>query len=800
MAPITTDASLGLVTARDPSSLKPGELAEAVGCEYRIGSPHLYKQNGRIYIATVPSSAAIRALHRFQYDTGDDVLVAVTGDKVYEGAVSTSPTLTTVGLSGLGTTVIPHFVGYQDEWLMCAGDSGNYVREASGTWHINGLARPSGVPTAASVTGSSTAQRPTTDTGSYTNPTRAYDTDSGTYGIASVGITDSTTTHTFTIGTNVSGSGRRLFIDHEGNTVSAPPGPSHLPPKLEPPTTSEEECIITVEYSTDGGTNFEVIRATSGLTYFNRVTDNALLDDSLNFNTTPLIVRVTTEAGVHKIYDIRVSVGASTAVTAENPITYGYREVFTDTNDQQHASNLSQIAEIAVADFTGIYGITLTLPAKTNTQATSYEIFRSVDEDGGGYPNMYRVGTTTAGAGTWVDDFFYPIDEIPDTVQLPTLTVLFADGQESFYEPNGQAPNAILALPYSGAMAYVPVDPTLSHRVYYSLASTLSPVALEQVPAFQYLDFQTPTNDTITSMALTNGGRSLLAFFNGYTMIVNYLPQSTDGIFDNRVKEYVSNTRGCAGVHACCEFSLPSGQTLVAAVDALGLWVTNGVSEMTEWSRDLDWDTLFDGVDLSTVQLVDNTEKRRVELLFIDTAGDRQEMHLFYGRMKQGEAGLLPLVTGPHPMGVRCKHYCQLDTAWEGFSGSAAADGKVYLEESGFADEAQGYDATGIVPFTFTLGDVYVAGLGASQLVESSTPKFAATLSKSFTMRTALLRDKGYARTITKTFAAGTQSKVYIHGYCDRYRVTFSDLTATEAPPFIGNEIRVRGAGDKRDS
>jgi hypothetical protein len=457
---------------------------------------------------------------------------------------------------------------------------------------------------------------------------------------------------------------------------------------------------------------------------------------------------------------------------------------------------------VPVSAYNGAYGIVLTIPAKVNAHAARLKIYRSVDTPGGGYPFLYAVGDIPAAASpsTWVDDFSRIPSAVPTDVNLlASFQVFYPTGETSVFPANGVAPLASLSFPFQGAVIYIPVDPALSHFAYYSMASTISKASLEQVPGFQYLDFQSPRNDTIVSGAVTNGGRSFLAFFSTYTMLVNYLPQAADGVFDNRVKEYVSNNRGCIGKHACCEFTLPSGQTLVAAVDALGLWFTNGISEMAEWSRDIVWGDIFAGVDLCTAILTDNTPKRRLELLYTAANGTKKELHFFYGRMKQGEAGALPLITGPHPMGVACKHYTQTATEWVGFSGSSSTDGKVFREEGSAADEAHGYDSTGIVPFTFTLGDIYAGGLSSAHIVESARPKFTSELSKTITMTGTFIRDTGPTTTRSKTFAIGSQAVVYWHKYCDRHSITFSDLTPTACPGFVGYELTVRAAGPARD-
>jgi hypothetical protein len=198
----------------------------------------------------------------------------------------------------------------------------------------------------------------------------------------------------------------------------------------------------------------------------------------------------------------------------------------------------------------------------------------------------------------------------------------------------------------------------------------------------------TAENDEIVSLAKTNSGRTLLAFFQRYTMLVSTLPQATDpGVFDTRIIEYVSTQRGALGRLSTVEFDAGQGRTLAASADALGLWVTDGVSAQAEWAVDLDWDTLLATMnDVSAVELVNNPKKDRLEMIYEDTSNDYQEYHFYYGRMKQdGDGQASPIITGPHPVGIRCKHYGIAGGTWVGWSGDAGGT-------AGAAPDAEAFD------------------------------------------------------------------------------------------------------------
>lgn len=802
MPTLHNDASLGIVTSRDASSLRPGEMVSATGCEYHVGSPHLYKLPGRTSTDTA-LGAAVDAVVKLQYESGD-ILTAVCGGSVYESTLSTSPTFGAATLTGLTSGATPQFTGIQEKWLMWNGTDDNYLRESDGTWRRVGMQPPLAAPTAAVISGSTASHYPTAVSGSYGNPSLACDAVGDTSSIGMVDETTSTRTQTWKFTTNLATTNRYLKIFHKA-TGSA--GATHGPAKGEQTTTDSSNAIVTISYSTDGGVNYtQLLRqgVSIGLT-----TISVLLNDALVM-TNNLYVKASISGTVgfasHFMYTIKVSAGRSATTPVTNDLYYGFTEVYIDDDGIVHEGNMleSTIVKVDAATANNTYGITLTFPAKATPHATKYYIYRSIMEAGGGYPNMYLIDQVAAGAGNWIDDFdpLIPLDEAASDTIYPTLDVLYPTGETLSWSAHGPPPKAKAIVYFNGSALYLPADPSLGSRVYYSLPSTIASAGLEQIPDPYYLQFQTPRNDLGTALAVTNGGKSALVFFENYTMIVNYLPQSTDpGGFDNRVVEYVSNIRGCAGPRATMEFTLPAGQTLVAAVDSLGLWVTNGVNMVQEWSKDLDWVTAFNGVDLTTVTLVDKPHKRRLELLFVGTDGTHQEYHFFYGRMKQdGDGGPAPLITGPHPSGCSCKHYCTIDGVWQGFGGDASTTGDVFLEDSGWADASNGYDTEGNIPWVWESPDVYLQGFSVAQILEQINPKFTDHGEpKAFTILLSFHRDKGKSYSKTKTYTAGEQQQVYVHAYADRHSVQFSDISTTESPAFIGYDVEMRGGGPTRD-
>jgi hypothetical protein len=695
----------------------------------------VYKQPGRT--ATGNSfSGLVLGIHKFTYETGDNKLIAYTGTEppgrgegrggrtgtVYEAEPTTTPNFQTSGLDGLSAGAIPQFSSFNDTWIMVNGADTNYVREANavsvdttgdgnsnwtkGNWRPLGLFPPSATTTWSELSlGTGVEKRPASSTGAYTTPGNAFDSNVDTFTHGTVNLATITVTETFTYTGTITdlGGSFALNVVHQGGSSE---NTFDINPNSESVTVSYINATHTIEVSEDSGANWTTI-STLSTPYTKRTTSytfQTLTPGGGTLDVSTVRVRATTTRAVAisdeyawaagRLYDIVIDNGESTSTfTSENDFFYMITERYTDSDEVTHESIGSSLS---VAVTPGVHGaITIDLPpAATNAHTQYFVIYRSLDAAGQGYPFLYEV----AEVGVWEAGGTYA-DRISDIAldsdgERPGFTVL--TGTEKAYEVlpilyptnevvytalNGAPPLAKLARLFQGSMVYVP---TRGNRIHYSIPTNISSQGAEQVPSEYYLEFLTPLNDDVVSISAANAGRSLIVYFERYTMLVNYLPQATDpGVFDTRVKEYVSTHRGCGGRLLSLELDVGAGRTIAVAVDKLGLWSTDGVSALQEWSRDLDWDTLMSGVDLTIAELVNNAEMRRIELLYTDTSGDRQELHFFYGRLKQDNDGnQSTYITGPHPMGVRCRHYdLDEDGEWQGWSGGAG--GTATLEPTG---------------------------------------------------------------------------------------------------------------------
>lgn len=836
----------GLTNSPEKSTLQEGELNKAEGCEYRLGTSEIHKQPGRSIANSSGIGSSLLNIHRFRYEDVTDVFVAYASDgKIYEATPSTSMTFSSTNtLSGLDTSAVPVFTSFNDRWIMCNGVDSNYIREpstvpdASSKWRTLGMKRALGRSSVAGISsagGGYTSWVDGTDseTGAWQDPEnvevttsggiRQLGTDTSTWSVGQAANTDSQQ-HVWSFAdADFSSTNARLVVTHSGSatggrsTLGAYAGSNdssrgvrgqgpNIPTSSDSDVdSSNSEATWKIEYSTDG-INFTNILFERNSSYNFKTSTSTILtaDYGANFKVRATITSVSGE----DVKTMRVSnigfepvTGSDTQSTIDYDVRYIVTERYYDSNKEMHESLPTDEGVLVAGSY---YGATVTLPTSAaNTFSTEFVIYRSLDEQFGGWPYFWEIATVPIDdAGeVYIDNFSLSLAVADDKSNIiGVVSPQFPDGQILDFPLNSPPPKSKLAIPFQGCVVYLPVE--IPRRVWYSLPTESSNVAAEQVPLPYNLLFETPYNDTTVSAALANGGRSLIVYFNSYTMLVTSLPLASDsGRFDTTVREYVSEKRGCAGKLASTTFTPEEGSsTLAASVDNLGLWITNGVGLIKSWSNDLNWESIFDGVDLTSCILIDNPEMRRLEMLYNDNGW--KEYHFFYGVMKRNGQ---PKITGPHAAGWRCKHYTNLDGDWVGWSGDDGSDGYVFNERTGDEDQSEAYSSSKEVPFDVETGDRYPYGLNNSALPIFLYPHFSNTSSKNITITTTFDRDGddvSNPQTSSKTFNTTTKKKLYLGVYCDKFRVRVQDITNTSLPSLVSMEYTARllqgeGLGDE---
>lgn len=155
----------GLVTARDPATLRAGEVQRAINCIYRPSSPGLWKAPGRSAIHSAALSASAKGLRYLRFDTGTSAIEVVVAHISAEYQVSSTLAESGVTFSSLvssiGTGSTLESVHYNNKHFLFNGNTEgipNYVAkisESAGTvtTRQHGLTEVKQVPTLALATG-----------------------------------------------------------------------------------------------------------------------------------------------------------------------------------------------------------------------------------------------------------------------------------------------------------------------------------------------------------------------------------------------------------------------------------------------------------------------------------------------------------------------------------------------------------------------------------------------------------------------------------------------------------------------
>ena len=739
-------------------------------------------------------------------------------------------------LPTFSTTVAPTFTSFRDTWLM-ATTGEVYVRESASVplsaspWRPAGMPAPGGVPI---VTVLATAQAnkvpDDSGTGDMVNPANTIDSDSETYGDMLVNVDDTSNTHTWTFSSQLTlNTNRVLTFEHKGVTSE----------QNRPKTRFAENVYNlfyedgqygnisngwgqwTLDYSYDAGTTWTDLYTSFGAGYGSRV-DQLFIADSVDLSSTPLLVRYTvtwskgTSASGY-VYKTYVHTGKTTAAQIKNAIWYGITEVYIDSNSVEHESPMQAPSNaVAPGADTDIYGITLSLVNQEliRPYAQYRRIYRSLDEgngDGlvettaGGYPDMWAIADVPVEQTFFLDDLeTKSLSSAFDKIKLlSTQNILFPDGASTSIEMNRPPPDADFIFTYQGSICYLPTTANSQDKLYFSEPFAIRAAGAEAVPREYYLRFETPQQDSITSAAVCNGGKSCIVYFGSSTSLVNYLPQASDpGRFDQRVRETVSKKRGTAGKHTTTSFSPDEGVTeFAASVDSIGLWITDGIGMLKNWSKDINWATHFGSATLSTGQLVDNPFLRRLEFYFdSDGAGAWQRMCFFYGELKHNG---MPKITGPDAALVRTVDWAYDGSAWAGWSGSTEAAGHIFNENTGNLDAALSNGVDNKMNFVTQTKDFMPYKMNHAAFVQFAHLLWDnPTSNKDVTVLATLTTEPKQAqRTSSRTYDVKASSTMMVMKYGDRINLKITDNSNTALPGLVGAELvsrRLTGAGNDK--
>ena len=205
----------------------------------------------------------------------------------------------------------------------------------------------------------------------------------------------------------------------------------------------------------------------------------------------------------------------------------------------------------------------------------------------------------------------------------------------------------------------------------------------EAFPKPYYIRFNSSKRDTITYIKRL--GASLIVGFTESIKRVNYLPKETDTDLQSGIShEDISSDHGIPGPDAAVKFDMPGEGTVLAYVNATGIFVTNGL-HTRPLSIDLDWKNTVKISALSTCILKAYPKEKWLALYYCPAGAahnrNTRVMYFCYQADKIKAGSTLPAV-GPSKISAMSVCNAVVSEVPYIFTGSEI-DGKIYCEDNG---------------------------------------------------------------------------------------------------------------------
>lgn len=667
--------SNGYVSARDPYDMLPGEMQRALGMTYRPGDSRAWKQLGRTAFGTVLASNEIKGLALCLFDDGSDKLVAYSGTALYGATPGTTGTFTALatGLSASGETLTA--VQQDDRWYLGNGVDRNRVLKSDGTVRLHGLQSPSTAPTVAVGSGAGTTANPTANSGSFTNPTFAYDGDDTTFASATRTSAGSTT-HTWTWAANTASS-KQLEVRYwlSGLPIQDDSIDRNLGTGGQ--VDSGFKVTILFEKSENAGVDWTPILE---VTRTAPPTGAHVLSSNLGSGSITLHFRATLTyiSGINpatlQILTTRTKTGsAATALSA----VVRYAVTWVNNNDlngsevaQGPPSSYSAAATLVAAS--GHNQVLVTQPANPEAAATHWRIYRVPDGQAATIANGVLIAEKDISETTFLDDFSLAADFASGAV-IPQIAL----GDIIF--PRDSPPPAF-AFMWVHRGSVFGLSEAFPRSMRYSESGFP-----ESFPEFYVIPaYNLDEHDRLlcgASLGLTS-----VIFAEGVVLAVDDPPRVVDGEFDAGQALPIKGHPGCVGRMAMTPYSV-AGEARAAWVSPFGVYTTNG-STCERISDDLDWEGEVSEATLGSAVL--KWDAKYLRLIFeFDSDGDGvndREAFIHMGHYK--ESGQ-PKWSQPTPKRTSALAHGLIESRYRRYSGHPT-DGVVYLEESGGEDAATG--------------------------------------------------------------------------------------------------------------
>ena len=719
----------GLVTARDPATLAPGEVQRAINCIYRPSSPGLWKAPGRVAYHSAALAASAKGLRYIRFDTGTsavEVLVTHVEDDYYVSTFTAETGGSFASLTtAVGTGSTLESVHYANRHYLFNGNTegiANQVAklsETAGTTVIvrqHGLAEVKQVPTLALATGEGWPNTTDFGTGYYfffftevVNPDgpdeieSAISNDLVPKSISVPNFTDGVTVTLPSTQDNTTATHRRIYI--VGPKQSSIWNPFFLVEAREVATVAIAQTSIIFGLNATSTTLEEKAPTVASGTF-------------------------TTPNGALVARDLSNAVADWNGKTLTLS-TFGFAASYTAVQGievQVSHSNLSVQGGTAIVELSWDAGASWTAPVQLPVHTGGFALLRLSSVGG----RSYRWGRTWVSADFSNANFRVRITTQggqSGSIHIDYVKVNLYTGASTGTEPIklGYYPTTSVKIgPTVTVLSSNTPPPTASTGDVFEAQLVLNDVTkratlrwsrVDEPDYFPSIYFLTlPCSDKITVIRRINN--VLLVGMESHIWRINFLPTSSDFSFETgRCYEPLAEDHGIIGTQAYAFFAPDGMSAQLAYVSASGLRYTNGLTTST-LTEDLDWPNTVNITKLDKCILVNDPNLASLIFYYIP-AGDNSStaptraLYLSYHSSKIKDAGKLA-VAGPVTLDVASSTIGFISKLPVHLTGSSA--GVVSVEDRG----------EGSAEMDILSRDIYPDAIGSSMRARAHWLRYAA--------------------------------------------------------------------------
>lgn len=765
----------GLVTARDPAQLAPGELTLANNAIYRPGDLAIHKVKGRTKYnsAALGAAGSVKGVRYLEFDDGTAIVAAHESDDIYFSQFSaetgTFGSITADLNVGSGNGL--DSLQYNNRHYLLNGAGPNQVVRSDGGFRNQGMQPVPELTTAPSTT--SGVWNSTLGTGYYHFLTTEIYRDSLTQQVVesafsgtpkSVNITSVTSQSvlvTKPTTANANATGWRVYM--AGPTTAETP----IPVLANFRRVAEQDIATTTvtignQIATAG--RLPTVAASSTWTNTSNVfsnTDNlgmtsATVAQAARLNTFGFSGLSGTVTGFEVFVRLKMSGFFPQSVFGGSNSPIIYFHLTADGVSYFPGNNSNGIVCRTIPGIQAGY-VTVVLGNRYSAWGRT------------GSPPWALADVTGANFGvrvTYAQEYSGPLGNA--TVDIDWLKVVpYTTGGTQPVDLSGQPYQTVIVSEAGITTAYSanmppPVATTgdifedqmiLNDVTDPSIIRGSLPGNVESYPAPYFVNFETKDADKVTCIRLV-GNKAIIGMAHQLFRL-NYFPRETDAEFDRgRCYEAISESHGIVGPYASTLFSPDGGAQLLAYVAHDGLHATDGYQTKV-LNQDLDWATtvrLPSAADvtnyLKSALLVNYPLLHQLWLYYtpVGQTTNTKALVFHYDPYHRREDGTLK-ATGP--IDVAAFGACCARLAGNDVLLTSQASGFVYVEDRGYT-----HNAGGTIPFAVQTREMYPGGWANQITMASSWVKFRSDSPTSTVTVTPITRTGTNAQTTQtgKTF------------------------------------------------